>query len=474
MKTDLTSIVGSGCITDDPDTLLQYSKDYSFVQPRRPNCVVYAENTEQIRNVVKYANDHKIPVTPRSSSIGFYGAGIPSEGGIVLDLTRMNKILEIDAKDRKVKVEPGVTWSQLQKELKKYGMMVCHPLLPHPLKSVLTSTMEREPALIPKYEYNETFLTAEMVLPNGDLFWTGTAIGKGHVGKVNPEGVIPSTRLFVGSQGTLGIATWANLKAFYAPSMSKILFIPLNKVEDLVNPSYKIPRVRLANEFLVLNSINLASILAKDTAEFKALREILPAYTIILCLAGLHRYPEEKIAYEEEALRDIARQEHFDVCHTVANIPDLEERFVKLLRKTWDNKKYWKFRYKGSRHDIFFHTTLDTVPEFTEAISKVATKFGYPAADISVYIQPKEHGRVCYCEYGFSCDPKNAQESSMVHDLFLEASELVIDMGGLFSNPYGPWAGMVYRRAPSYAATLNLLKNILDPNRILNPGRLCF
>jgi hypothetical protein len=401
LNADLASIIGSQYISDDPDTLEKYSKDYSFVQPALPGCVVYAENTEQIRKVVRFANDHSIPVTPRSSSIGFYGAGIPSDGGIVLDLTRMNKILEIDPKDRKVKVEPGVTWSQLQKELKKYNMMVCHPLLPHPLKSVLTSTIEREPALIPKYEYNETFLTAEMVLPNGDLFWTGTAIGKGHVGKVNPEGVIPSTRLFVGSQGTLGIATWANLKAFYVPTMSKILFIPLNKVEDLVAPSYKILRVRLGNEFLILNSINLASILAKNTAELKALRKNLPAYTIILCLSGLHRYPEEKIAYEEEVLRDISSQEHFDVVHTVADIPNLQERFEKLLRKTWDNKKYWKFRYKGARHDVFFHTTLDNVPEFTEAISKLAMKSGYPAEDISVYIQPKEHGRVCYVDYGF-------------------------------------------------------------------------
>jgi FAD/FMN-containing dehydrogenase len=227
-----------------------------------------------------------IPVTPRSSSISFYGAGIPGEGGIILDLTRMNKILEIDEKDRKVKVEPGVTWSQLQEELEKHGMMVCNPLLPHPHKSVLTSTMEREPGLIPKYEYNETFLTAEMVLPTGDLFWTGTAIGKGHTGKVNPEGVIPSTRLFLGSQGTLGVATWANLKAVYLPTMSKLFFIPLNKVEDIVNPTYKILRIRLGNEFLVLNNLNFASMLAKDGVELKTLKEKLPAYTIILCLSG--------------------------------------------------------------------------------------------------------------------------------------------------------------------------------------------
>lgn len=474
MKIDLANIVGPDYFTDDTDTLEKYSKDYSLVRPRRPNCVVYAKDTDEVQKVVKYANDRSIPITPRSSSIGFYGAGIPGEGGVILDLTRMNKILEIDEKDRRVKVEPGVTWSQLQKELEKYGMMVCNPLLPHARKSVLTSALEREPNLIPKYEYNETFLTAEMVMPNGDLFWTGTAIGKGHVGKCNPEGVIPSTRLFTGSQGTFGIATWANLKAVYTPTMSKIFFIPLNKVEDIVKPSYKILRIRLGNEFLVLNAFNLASILARDAIELDTLRKSLPAFTIILRLAGLHRYPEEKIAYEEEALKEIACEEHFDLFNTVGSITNLEDTIIELLRKSYEGEQYWKFRYRGLRQDIFFHITLDRVPDFSAAIEKVATKYGYPPNDISFYFQPKEQGRICYCEYGFSYDPTNSRECANIRELFLEASEMVMRMGGLFTNPYGPWADMVYSQATAITSTLRTIKGVLDPKHILNPGKLCF
>jgi FAD/FMN-containing dehydrogenase len=474
LKTDLAAIVGSERVSDAPDVLDKYSRDYSMVQPRKPSCVVHARNTEEIQKVVRYAKDRSIPVTPRSSAVGFYGAGIPGEGGIIIDLTGMNRVLEIDEKDRKVKVEPGVTWSQLQQELVKHGMMVCNPLLPHPLKSVLTSTMERETSLIPKYEYNETFLTAEMVLPTGDLFWTGTAIGKGHTGKSNPEGVIPSTRLFLGSQGTLGIATWANLRAVYLPTMTKPLFIPLNKIEDALAPSYQILRARLGNEFLVLDSLNLASILARNTDELNTLRENLPPYTIILCLAGLHRYPEDKIAYEEEALTEIASREHFDLCHTVAGIPDLGDTMPRLLRQPWSEEKWWKYRYKGQRYDIFFHTTLDRVPEFTGAMFKMAERFHYPTRDISFYLQPKEQGRVCYCEYGLYCDPDNAGECATVPELFREASEEAMCLGGLFTNPYGQWADMVYSRANSYAATLKLLKGILDPAHIMNPGKLCF
>jgi len=204
LKQELASVVGPDSISDDPEVLQRYSRDSSFVQPRMPDCVVYPGSTEEVQSVIKLANKHSIPVTPRSSVVSCYGAGIPSQGGIVLDLSRMNRILEIDPRDRKVRVEPGATWAQVQAELGKHGMMVCSPLLPHRAKSVLTSAMEREPILNCKTEYNETLLTAELVLGNGDMYWTGTAIAKGMVGRSNPEAFILGTRLFLGGQGTLG------------------------------------------------------------------------------------------------------------------------------------------------------------------------------------------------------------------------------------------------------------------------------
>ena len=379
IKSDLVSILKADNVSDDAEILEQYSKDSSFVQARKPNCVAYVKNAFEIQQVVSYANEHSIPVTPRSSTIGFYGAGIPGEGGIIADCSGMNSIMEINDRDRFVRVEPGVTWMQLQAELDKFGMFVPPPLMVHPKKSVLTTTMEREPNLIPKYEYNETFLTSEMVMPNGEMFWTGTAIGKGHNDGINPEGVIPSSRLFTGAQGTLGIATWGTMRAFYKPLVSKIYFIPCEKIEDVVEPSYKILRVRIGSEYLILNNAELAAILAKDKADYDNLRDILPNFTIVTCLCGLNRRPEEKIAYEIEALQEIASREHFDLANTVAGIPNLRETFEKLMRQPWNGEgTYWKFISKGARHDIFFQTTLNRVPEFTKSIIDIANKYRYP------------------------------------------------------------------------------------------------
>jgi FAD/FMN-containing dehydrogenase len=471
---DLAEIVGSGHVSDDPETLGKYSRDYSLVQPRRPSCVAYPANTEEVQRIVKYANERLIPVTPRSSGVSFYGAGIPSEGGIIVDLSRMDKILEIDARNKKVKVEPGVTWAQLQGELGKEGLMVCNPLLPHRSKSVLTSAMEREPILSCKTEYSDTLLTAEVVLPNGDMFWTGSALGKGMKGQHCPEGMIPGARLWLGAQGTLGIMTWANIKAEWLPTRDKVFFIPFEQIEDVAEPIYRIQRKLLGNECFVLNSFNLAAILAeKWPDDFNALREALPPWTVILCLSALHRFPKEKIAYEEEALMEIASELHFEPRRTVGGIPGLEATILAMLRQPWPKDVYWEFRYQGSCQDIFFHTTLNRVPDFAAVMAGVAAEYGYPTKDIGVYLQPLDRARACHCRFGFHCNPEDAKEMNLVRNLFLEASERAISMGGFFSTPYGPWADMVYSRAATYTYALKVVKNAYDPNNILNPGKLC-
>jgi len=203
LKDEMTAIVGAEHVTTGRDALAPYASDYSLTPPRYPRLAVLPAGTDEVQAVVRYASQNLIPVTPRSSAVGFHGAGIPSQGGVLLDLCRMNRVLEIDARERKIRVEPGVTWAAVQTAFLEHGMMVCSTLLPHRDISVLTSTMEREPMLINKSEYNENFLTGEILIGNGELFWTGTALARGMVGQSNPEAFILGTRLFRGHQGTL-------------------------------------------------------------------------------------------------------------------------------------------------------------------------------------------------------------------------------------------------------------------------------
>ncbi len=481
LKKELAKIVGVRYVFDDEKTLDSYSKDYSITPPCRPNYVVQPRNSKEIQKIIKLANKHSMPIVPSSSSVHFYGSTIPSQAGILMDLKRMDRILEIDERNRMARIEPGVTWGQLQSELQKHNLMALNPLLPHAAKSALTSHLERDPMLIPKFEYGDPVLAMEAVLPTGRIFRTGSASAPGAPDEtiadlVGPYGPgLDFFRLFQGAQGTLGIVTWLSIKVEYLSKLEKLFLIPFERVEDVIKPLYKIQSRMLGNECFVLNGFNLGTILTrKETGDFKRAREVLPSWMLILCLAGTQRRPEERLAYEEEALMEISSELHMDIQTELPRIPKLSEMSLEKLRKPWLGEPYWKFRYKGLCQEIFFDTTLNRVPEFTNYVYEIASKYHYPAEDIGCYIQPMERGRACYCEYSFHYDLNNPNEVERIKSLVEETSERLHLEGALFTKPYGSWANMVYDKAATYAMTLREIKKIFDPNNIMNPGRLCF
>ncbi len=470
---EMAAIVGAEHVIDDRVRLTHYSSDHSLEVPCYPRLAVRPANTAEVQAVVRYANTNLVPITPRSSTVGFYGAGIPSRGSILMDLRRLNRILEIDPLGRKVKVEPGVTWGQVQAALREQGLMVCSTLLPHRDKSVLTSTMQREPMLINKSEYNENFLTGEIVIGNGDLFWMGTALAKGMVGQSNPEAFILGTRLFRGHQGTLGVVTWANLKAEFIPAKDKLYFIPCDDIKDIAAPLYRTQHAMIGSELLVLNNVNLAAILAQQgLGQFETLRQNLPPYTIAINLHGLRRDPNGRIEYEEAALVHIARELKIDLTLELAGVKS--ESVMELLRSPWPDEPHWRFYPKPGSAEIFFHSTLDRAAEFEGAISQAAEANGYPSADIGIYVQPIERARIAHFSFSLNYDPADAAETRRVRNTFLEASKAVAALGGLFTSPYGPWAALAFAGDPGYVKVMRVVKDTFDPNNIINPGKLCF
>ena len=474
-KEDLIKVVGKGNVLEDEATLKSYAEDFSLQPFRKPMLVVRPKDRDEVQKVVKLANEQKIPLIPASSKVHFHGETIPEQGGIVVDLTRLDKILEIDTRNRKVKIEPGVTWGKLQEALNEHEQMALRPLFPHPFKSALTSSLEREPMLIPKYEYAGSVLTMEVVLPTGDIFKTGTA-SAAKTDEAYPEGPgIDFFRFFEGAQGTMGIITWLNIKTEYLPRHQKPFFIPFSAIEEVAEPLYRLERRHIGNECFVLNRTALATLLAEDfKKEYEKVKNTLPPYTVILVIAGAPRRPLERIAYEEEALQEIASELLFEPRKTVGGVAGLGETMIQLLRSSQPENNYWKTRYKGSTQDVFFLTTLDQVSSFQKQVFITATEHGYPADDIGIYIQPLERGRACHLEFSFPCDLSSLQEKEKVKKLVVELSEELINNGAFFSRPYGPWADMVYRKTVVYTNTLKEIKKIFDPLNILNPGKLCF
>ncbi|MCX8042641.1 MAG: FAD-binding oxidoreductase [Desulfobacterota bacterium] len=475
MIKELRDIVGAKNVLDNEEALALYAQDRSLSAPKKPFAVAKVNSAEQIQELIAFANKTFTPLIPSSSTIHFYGATLPEHGGVVVDLSGMNKILEIDPLNRKVKIEPGVTWHQLQQALKEHDQMPLNPLFPHPGTSAMTSSLEREPMLIPKYEYGDPVLTMQVHLGNGQLFRTGTASDK-HTYGAYPEGPgIDFWRFFLGAQGTMGIVSWLNIKTEYRPKYQKAYFVACDELEDAADPIYKLQRRHIGNECFVLNRFLLAQLLCKEyPKDFTKLMDDLPPYTIILVIAGAPRRPLERIAYEEEALMEIATDMKFEAAKTVGGVAGLGTAILDMLHDLPADGPYWKTRYKNSTQDIFFITTMDRAQGYVEIAQGYAAAYGLTLNELGVYMQPLERGRACHLCFSLPCDLDSEQDRQRIATLHTELSQTLFEQGAFFSRPYGTWADMVYRHATTYTATLKELKKIFDPNNILNPGKLCF
>jgi len=483
IREKLLEIVGTGNFFENPEVLKKYSADFSLTPSGAPSYVVKPKDAQEVQKVVQFANEQLIPVVPVSSGVHFYGATIPKQGGIILDLARMNRVLEIDEDNRRVRIEAGVTWEQLTDELRKKGMRMIMPLVPHPQRSVLTDYLEREVPTNIVYDYGEPMQGMEVVWPTGEIFRMGSASVNGYPESIskgaNPSGPgLDFYRLVQGAQGTLGVVTWTNLKIESIPKMDKIFFAP---IEDLANAQeflYRILPRRIGQECLLLNHIDLATLVAEDwPGDFEKMRSTLPPWTLVLVVSGLLRRPEEKIAYEENLLSQITKNEFRKISLTegLPGFPAIERKLLSMLRRPWPSgKTYWKNLWKGGSQSLFFIARPALTPMFVDIVKDVAAQHGYPMNDIGSYIQPIEHNRACQVEFTFFYDPAKPAEKAMIAGLYRSAALALMNKGALFTRPYGELAPMVYERAAGYTTALKRVKKVFDPKNIMNPGNLCF
>ncbi|HPU29751.1 MAG TPA: FAD-linked oxidase C-terminal domain-containing protein [Syntrophorhabdaceae bacterium] len=104
----------------------------------------------------------------------------------------------------------------------------------------------------------------------------------------------------------------------------------------------------------------------------------------------------------------------------------------------------------------------------------VASKYGYPIADIGCYIQPIEHNRACQVEFDLFYNPDDEEEKAIITELYRDAATTMMNEGAFFTRPYGELAPIIFDRAANYTMTLKRVKKIFDPKNIMNPGNLCF
>lgn len=481
----LVKIVGKKNVLDKLNILSEYGGDLSFAPHIRPRCVVKPSNTEEVQAIVKWANETHTPLIPVSSGAPhFRGDTVPSVGGaVVVDLSRMKKIIRIDPLNRIALVEPGVTFAELNPVLEKAGLTSYMPLCPRSSKSVIGSMLEREPITMPAHHWDcmDPMLCAEIVFGTGDKMKSGEAAGPGTLeeqwehgkAQMSPYGLsqMNENRLISGAQGTIGIITWATLKCRYSSKLSRAFFVPSETVDPLIDLSYKLLRVRLGDNCFIANGLNLACLLGRDPEEISELRDIFPRWVLFVSFEGYGELPEEKVEYQEADFGDMARSCGVKPVTAIAGATAEE---VAILSSRPSEEPYWKLRAKGGCQDIFFLTTLDKTPGFVKAMSDLAHGQRYSAGDMGIYIQAAVQGTSCHCEFNMYYDPLKAAQANSVKWLVSEGARDLARMGGFFSRPYGPWAEFAYNRVADTTDLERKIKQIFDPNYVLNPGKLCF
>jgi FAD/FMN-containing dehydrogenase len=482
----LAQIVGAANVSQKPAILEAYSRDMSFVNMTRPVCVIKPKNADEIQKIVRLANKTLTPLVPVSSGPPhFRGDTVPGTGGaVIVDLTKMKKVIRVDRFHRVAMVEPGVTFGELITAVEKEGLRLNMPLLPRKSKTVVGSMLEREPVVMPKYHWDisDPLACVEVVFGSGETFRTGQAAGPGTIeeqwaaggAQKTPYGPGPAQwhRIIQGAQGTMGIVTWASLRCELLPKVEESFLVGSSNLNKLFELIHWLVRLRLVNECLVLNDSNLAAIMTKKwPGDYQDLKDSLPHWVLFFNVAGYDYFPEDRVKTQTKGISDITNRIGVEAVRAVGRVSAAE--MLKIVQRP-SAEPYWKLRYKGACHDIFFITTYDKLEAQISLMYELANKFGYPASDLGIYLQPIVQGANCHCEFNLFYNSQKPGELNQVKELSAKAVNSLMATGAFFSRPYDKSARMIVNRDAAYVTALTRVKEILDPNKVMNPGKLCF
>lgn len=453
----LSTIVGSENVSVDFRTLERYSKDQSFVPRSMPFCVVWPKSVEEVRQIVLAANRYKFPVTPYSSGTTFQGAHIPAPGSVVVNLSRMNRVQLVDDVNRIAIIESGVTFNQLQDELKKHGLRALTAIGVPATASVLATYLERIPLYAwPRYGPWQ-LLTLEVVLPTGEIVRTehwAIPTADRPSAHMTMFGGIP--RMFVGAQGTLGIITKATIGVYPLYEARKVFFIPVKDVKDAVSMVQEVRLLEIGETVFIANNSYLSLIL--DT-------EDISPWTVVIVLSDW----EERLRCEEEDLKDAASRLGLELSSALPASPEAEKKILREIESPEGVPKL--SRYKGAYNFIPAYVPTKRIPTAEKMVREMACEYGYPEEDISIFMLPVHVGAY-YFEAGFHRNPADPHETEKVEKLFYESAKRLLDIGAFIDRPYGRLAELVYSRCGGYYGLLKKIKAMYDPNNIMNPGRL--
>lgn len=446
----IRSIVGPERMSIGESILDLHSKDESFHQRRKPEVVVWPLSSAEISQILKMANEDRIPVTPWGAGTSLEGNPIPVEGGIVLDFQQMNRILELRTEDLQVRVEAGVIYKELNQTLSRHGLF----FPPDPGASATIGGMVGNNASgIRTIKYGATkdfILSMVVVLPSGEIIHVGTNAIKTSSG-------YDLCRLFVGSEGTLGVVTEVTLRLIGLPAEFMAAIAQFNPIREATDTVIQIMRSGLspaALEFLDAPTVQVVN-------QFKKLSlEERPTLFI-----EFHGASAAGLREELEMVKEICgenRSFRFD-----AGI-GREER-----------NRLWEARY-GVRESIkvnnpgFYPLVIDTavpISKYSDMVEwgqRIVEKKGLKGYAFGHAGSGNFHMEILGI-------PEEKAQWQKVREAEEEIVHFALECGGTATGEHGIGIGKKKFMKKEHGESLTLMKRIkklLDPNGIMNPGKI--
>jgi FAD/FMN-containing dehydrogenase len=446
-----------------------------------PAAVVRIRDADALVRTVQWARQHKTPLLPVSSSAPHRDACLSAPAGAVMvDLSGMKQVIQTNRRNRVTLVEAGVTFEELAPVAHRNGLRPLLPLMPRRGKSMLASYLDREPTIYPKYQWDfaDPLLCIEVVYGTGDLFRTGSAAGPGTIEEQwrskdfqkSPLGPGQGdwVKLVQGAQGGIGIATWCSAKCEVLPRRERLFVAGADRIEPLVEASYRQLHRKLTDIHFLLDRRALASLVAKHPDDLERAAAAASAWNLVYSVSGIEHFPKEREAYlAREAEKEVRAQGARLVGSPLASEAEL---LAALLHP--NGSVHWRDRARGAHRSVYFLTTMDEAGRFEAVFDALAQDSGIDGGSVLRYLQPLIGGRACHLEYVVGADPADAADLEKVDAFCAQAARPLIEAGAFFSRPHGAWSQPAMEHAQSSLWIYRKIKDIFDPDHILAPGRL--
>lgn len=447
-KEQLISVLGKDKVSMSETEKYRHSHDESSHPEVEPDIVCFPESKEDVQKIVEVALKHQVPVTAYGVGSGLEGQAIPIRKGISVNFERMNKIIDFSPEDMTVTVQPGITRLQLNEQINKHGLQF--PIDPGADATIggMVATNASGTTAVRYGSMRDQVLDLEVVLADGRVIHTGSRAKKSSSG-------YHLTGIFTGSEGTLGLITEITLKLHGIPEHVIAARCTFPTVEECAEAAYTI----LASDVPVMRMelVDASSIaVINDYGDYS----FPVAHSLFFEFAGAKSSVEAQVELTEELMRDLGC-DHWEIAE------DSLKR-----NEIWKARHEMAYAFRHQKGKKFFSTDIcvpiSRLPEMVHFARNLLEEKGLKSGILGHVGDGNFHTLIMF-------DPNDEEEKRRADEFNEQLVLKAIEEGGTCTGEHGVGLGKMRYQVAEHGEAVDVMKsikNLLDPNNLLNPGKI--